>query len=131
PPGAEVRTTGGTTCRTPCTLGVPMSNGAVTVAMNGYTPQTVPVQVVTATDGGRTDEFSAPSSPLTPDPGYVELQGTPPPRPVAKKPAPAKKPRVAAAVKPKPTTAQVAPTATGSTSSQTPTTSMAPWPAPR
>jgi PEGA domain-containing protein len=129
PPGAEVRTAAGTTCRTPCALGVPMSNGSVTVAMNGYMPQTVPVQVVTPNEGGRTDEFGAPSSHLAPNPVYVELQANPPPPPVAKKPAPAKKPRVAA-IKPKPTTAQVMPATTGSTAPP-PTTSMAPWPAAR
>jgi hypothetical protein len=132
PPGADARTSLGTTCRTPCTLGLPMSNGTVTVAMNGYMPQTVPVQLVMPTEV-RNDEFGAPSAHLTPNPIYVELQANPPPPPTAKKPAPAKKPRVAAAAKPKPTTAQVVPAATGSTSTSatTPTTSMAPWPAPR
>jgi hypothetical protein len=129
PPGADARTSVGATCHTPCTLGLPMSNGSVTVAMNGYMPQTVPVQLVTPTEG-RSDEFGAPSAHLAPNPIYVELQANPPPPPpVAKKPAP-KKPRVAA-IKPKPATLQSAPAATGSTAPPPPTTSMAPWPTPR
>jgi len=77
PPGADVRTSGGQTCRTPCSLAVPVTNQLITFAMNGFEPQTVPVQV-----GQNSD--------LLPNPVEAALQPiAPPPKPKArKKPAP-------------------------------------------
>ncbi len=46
PPGAEVRTSGGQTCKTPCALAVPAADMQVTYNLNGYQPQTVPVKLV-------------------------------------------------------------------------------------
>src|SRR5262245_24068842 len=46
PPGAEVRTSGGQTCKTPCALAVPAADMQVTYNLNGYAPQTVPVKLV-------------------------------------------------------------------------------------
>jgi PEGA domain-containing protein len=87
PPGADARTSQGQTCRTPCELNVPAASElAVTVALNGYQPQTLPVRV----EGGG----------LQPNPLYVELQpAAPPARPKA--PPPAKK-RTSAAAPPAP-----------------------------
>jgi hypothetical protein len=89
PPGADARTSQGQTCRTPCELSVPTASElAVTVALNGYQPQTLPVRVETA--GG--------DSHLQPNPLYVELQpAAPPPKPKAPPP----KKRTSAAAKPK------------------------------
>jgi len=106
PPGADARTVTGATCRTPCTLGLPMNDGTITVALNGYVAQTVPVQLEKPAEV-RSEEFSSSSPHLNPNPIFVELQPNPPPPPVAKKPAP-KKPKVAA-IHPKPATAQADP----------------------
>src|SRR5215472_15277113 len=94
PAGADARTVTGATCRTPCTLGLPMNDGTITVALNGYVPQTVPVQLEKPPEG-RTEEFSGLAPHLNPNPIFVELQPNPPPPPVTKKPAP-KKPKIAA-----------------------------------
>ena len=45
PPGADARTTQGQSCRTPCEVTVQTSGElSVTLALNGYQPQTVTVQ---------------------------------------------------------------------------------------
>jgi hypothetical protein len=70
PPGADARTALGETCRTPCELTVPSTaDTAVTFALNGYQPLTVPVR----TDGA--------SARLQPNPVYAELQPMAPARP--------------------------------------------------
>jgi hypothetical protein len=43
PPGAEIRTTQGQTCVTPCELTVPSHEQPVTITKNEYVPQTVQV----------------------------------------------------------------------------------------
>lgn len=87
PPGADARTSQGQTCRTPCELSVPTTNEvAVTVAMNGYQSQTLPVRV----DGSGGD------SQLQPNPLYVELQPAAPVKPEKPAPAPKKKNSAAA-----------------------------------
>jgi hypothetical protein len=92
PPGADARTSQGQTCRTPCELSVPASSElAVTVAMNGYQPQTLPVRVEGA-GGGDTR--------LQPNPLYVELQPAAPVKPEKPAPAPKKKSTSAAAARP-------------------------------
>jgi hypothetical protein len=95
PPGAEAKTSVGQSCRTPCALSMLADKEfSVTFALNGYQPQTVPVQM------GR-PEGALPSdvdAKLMPNPVYVELvRGSA--RPPAKKPAsaaPARKPAAAA-----------------------------------
>lgn len=123
PPGADARTAAGASCRTPCTLGVPMNDGSITVALDGYAPQTIPVQLEKPAET-RPDAFT-PQAHLAPNPVVVELQPTPP---AVKKPA--KKPKVLARAKPAAeqtvtTTSTVSPAPTGA--------SMAPppWPTPR
>lgn len=123
PPGADARTAAGASCRTPCTLGVPMNDGSITVALDGYAPQTVPVQLEKPSDT-RPDAFT-PQPHLTPNPIVVELQPTPPP---VKKPA--KKPKVLARAKPAAdqsvtTTSTVSPAPTGAAMAPPP------WPTPR
>ena len=123
PPGADARTAAGASCRTPCTLGVPMNDGSITVALDGYTPQTVPVQLEKPTDT-RPDAFTSQSH-LAPNPVVVELQPTPPP---VKKPA--KKPKVLARAKP---AADQSVTTTSTASPAPAGASMAPppWPTQR
>jgi hypothetical protein len=123
PPGADARTSQGQTCRTPCELSVPTSSElAVTVAMNGYQSQTLPVRV----EGGGGD------SRLQPNPLYVELQPAAPVKPAKPAPAPKKKsPNAAAAAPaaaaPKPQTEASAPAPTASY----PGSSFGyPWPPP-
>src|ERR1700680_633768 len=48
-PGADARLSTGGTCRTPCAVSVPLaSEFSVTVALNGYTPETRTVRPVSA-----------------------------------------------------------------------------------
>jgi hypothetical protein len=124
PPGADARTATGASCRTPCTLGLPMNDGSITVALDGYTPETVPVQLQKPADT-RPDAFT-PQPHLTPNPVVVELQPMPPP---VKKPAP-KKPKVVARAKP---AAEQSATTTSTVSPAPAGAAMAPppWPTQR
>lgn len=45
PPGADVHTVDGQTCRTPCSLALPLTTQSVSFGLNGYLPQTVPIEV--------------------------------------------------------------------------------------
>jgi hypothetical protein len=76
PPGAEVKTSVGQTCRTPCELTVQAAPElSATFALNGYQPQTISV---------RSEPGSGLNSArLAPNPVYVELR--PAPAPPAKK----------------------------------------------
>src|SRR5712675_2332592 len=86
PPGAEAKTSQGQSCRTPCELAVQTGGElSVTLALNGYQPQTVSVRPEGSPALQRDGESTAGSS-LAPNPVYVELQ----PAPVA----PVKKPAV-------------------------------------
>ena len=79
PPGADVRTSEGQSCRTPCELTVAAtSDFTVTYSLNGYQPQTT--QVRTDPDGAK----------LQPNPVFAELQPLKP-APAAKKKSPARK----------------------------------------
>lgn len=79
PEGADVHTSQGQTCHTPCALALPVAAQAVTFSMNGYIPQTVPLEVH-ENDRGMLD-FSTPAESLAPNPVQVALQVAPPPRP--------------------------------------------------
>jgi hypothetical protein len=126
PPGADARTSEGQTCRTPCELSVPTASElAVTVALNGYQPQTLPVRV----------EGTGGDSRLQPNPLYVELQpAAPPPKPKApprkRTSAAAPKPKTeAAAPAPAPAPAPSAAAPTAAPSTTYPTSSLGyPWP---
>jgi hypothetical protein len=92
PPGAEVKTSGGQTCRTPCALAVPAADFQVTFSLNGYATQTVPVKLLPPDDMRGGEEAGLTSAPprFSPSPVAIEMQRAPPQRR-----APAKKPRVA------------------------------------
>jgi hypothetical protein len=91
PPGADAKTTLGQSCRTPCELTVQGGGDlSVTVALNGYQPQTVAL---------KSDEGGAK---LSPNPVYVELLAAAPPAPAKKKAVRKNKPATAAAAEPAP-----------------------------
>jgi hypothetical protein len=118
PPGAEAKTSQGQTCRTPCEITVQAApNLAVTVALNGYQPQTVTVLPEGPPPSAQRDaDSSAQPARLAPNPIYVELQATPPVTP------PAKKKKTVS--KPKPTTTATVP----STAAQSASAAAAPPP---
>jgi len=106
PPGAEAKASNGQTCRTPCSLALPVdAASSVTFTLNGYLPETEKLEAITAT--GEPPR-------LRPNPVVVELTPGAPPgakKPPAKKPA-AKKPaakKPAAAAVPAPAPAPAAP----------------------
>ncbi len=94
PPGAEAKASNGQTCRTPCSLALPVdAASSVTFTLNGYLPETEELEAITAT--GEPPR-------LRPNPVVVEL--TPGAPPAAKKP-PAKKPVAKKPARPKPAAA--------------------------
>lgn len=76
PAGAEVRTTSGQTCLTPCAVGVPSEPQAVTITKIGFIPQTI--QVSTGEPPPHSFWESPPPT-LVPNPVQVVLQPVPPP----------------------------------------------------
>jgi hypothetical protein len=132
PPGAEAKTSQGQTCRTPCEVTVQSAgNLSVTVALNGYQPQTVTVQPEGSSPGAQHDPDTGSQPPrLSPNPVYVELQAAPPVTPAKKKKSVAKrKPTTtAASVAPaQPAAAPAAPPAMPAEPAPNATTSY-PWP---
>jgi hypothetical protein len=116
PPGADVRTVDGQTCRTPCTLALPLTAQSISFAMNGFLPQSVPVEVQQTTD---TPNF-------LPNPVAVTLQSSAPP-PVAKhKRKSAKSAKTAA----KPAAAKPAPAQDSAFPPPPPPQASSPYPAP-
>jgi hypothetical protein len=88
PAGAEVKTSGGQTCKTPCALAVPAADFMATFALNGFQPQTVAVKMMPPDDprGGDPEVAAGASLPrFDPSPVYAELVKAPPRRQPAKK----------------------------------------------
>lgn len=76
PAGAEVKTSLGQSCRTPCTLAAPASDFTVTFSNPGFEPQVVPVRVIPgATLDPTTGELAAMR--LVPNPVRAVLQPDP------------------------------------------------------
>jgi hypothetical protein len=115
PAGAEVRTSLGQTCRTPCSIEMAPTEFTASFALPGYQPQTVPVRVVASGD----DEAR-----LVPNPVFAELQSTAPPA-RSKKPVAKKKPKPAA---PRTAPTAMAPQAAPSSPAPAP---ASPWPPAR
>ena len=94
PPGAEVKTSGGQSCRTPCALAVPAADMQATYALTGFQPQTVAVKLMPPDDIRGSEESGVVSNTprFSPSPVFAELT-----RAAPKRSAPAKKraPRVA------------------------------------
>ena len=140
PPGAEARVAGGGQgCRTPCTLSVtPTGPFAISVALNGYVAQSVPVRLVQPEEPRLgSDETGAGALRVDPNPVYVELERAPTPVPPAvKKKQPPKRTPTAfapAAVR-APTTAagpNAAPAPQAQQAPQPAANAPAPWPMPR
>jgi PEGA domain len=76
PLGAEIRTTQGQTCKTPCELTVPSREQPVNIAKKDYLPQTVQVTL-----GPQPDHpfWENPPPTLVPNPVRVVLQPVPKP----------------------------------------------------
>jgi hypothetical protein len=137
PPGAEAKTSQGQSCRTPCEVVVQTGGEvSVTLALNGYQPQTVSVRPEALPPAMARDAESAASAALlSPNPIYVELQPAPM-APPAKKPVVKKKKTIAAAPRPAsapPTTTASAPAAAPPPMPATPSEPAAsatnyPWP---
>jgi hypothetical protein len=79
PPGADVRSSTGATCRTPCTLQI-AATGTITLTytLEGYLPHTISVNSIPAVKSAFLD-LTAPK--LEPNPVIAELQLAPPPEP--------------------------------------------------
>ena len=125
PAGAEVKTSTGQTCRTPCALSVAGTDMTATFSLNGYQSQSIPVRMATSGEGRDPNTGQVPSPRMTPNPVYAELMLAPqirrPPPPVAAKPPAKKKPKTAA--KPK----QPSEPMSSAAPAQAP---ASPWPAP-
>jgi len=120
PPGAEVKTSAGQSCRTPCELSVQVAPEiSATFALDGYQPQTISVR-----SDGKTG-FGSPR--LAPNPVYVELRAAPPASPVKKH---VKKKPPAVATRVNSPVASAAPPAPPAASAPTPASSPAPETAP-
>jgi len=93
PPGADALTSGGQSCKTPCSITVPANDFSVTFSLNKFQPVTVPVQVVVNPG----DFTTAATATATPNPVMAEL---PPLKPVRKPVKRIRKPKPAAAAAP-------------------------------
>src|SRR5262249_33370666 len=50
PPGAEAKASNGQTCRTPCSLAMPVdASASITFTLNGYHPETEKLEAITST----------------------------------------------------------------------------------
>lgn len=115
PAGADVKTSTGQACKTPCSLAVPASAPVtVTFSLDGYLADSEQIELVAQGDG---------TSRLRPNPVMVELSPAPP--------APAKKParRRATTAKPRPPAApKPAATAPAPAPAAPAPTATSPWP---
>ena len=95
PPGAEAKTSNGQTCRTPCSLALPVESPlTVTFTLNGYAPESEKLEMIQAT--GEPPHFGPNPVVVELSPAAAQPRATKKP---AKKPA-AKKPAAAAAPAP-------------------------------
>jgi hypothetical protein len=126
PQGAEVRTSNGQTCRTPCALALPAADFTATFSMAGYQPQTVPVQI--RSPEVRNEAEFAGSAEFFPNPVVAGLEPAPPPP--KRRAAPPKKPKPAAAAR-APARAAPARAAAPPPAAEPAPAAAAPWPATR
>jgi hypothetical protein len=112
PPGAEAKASNGQTCRTPCSLALPVEAPlTVTFTLNGYTPAQEQLDTIRQT--GEPPRFGT-------NPVVVELTPAPPPSRTTKKP-PSKKPTAKKSAA-RPAAAAAAPMTAA------PAQSASPWP---
>ena len=87
PPGADAKASNGQTCRTPCSLALPVdASSSITFTLNGYQPETERLEAITST--GEPPR-------LRPNPVVVELLPATPSTTKKKSTKPAKKPAAA------------------------------------
>jgi hypothetical protein len=130
PPGAEVKTSSGQTCRTPCELPVQVAAElSATFALNGYQPQTVSLRSEASTGFG--------SPRFAPNPVYVELRAAavkpPATKRIKKKPAVAARTTntpVASAASAEPPAMSTSVTTVAPASESAASATNYPWPAP-
>jgi len=96
PPGADASISTGASCRTPCSLALPVADTLVSYALRGYLPQTVPVRPLRGESGlfgslGTATQFD-------PNPVFAALQPATPSKP----PPPKKRKRPTTAAAPPP-----------------------------
>ena len=101
PPGADAKASNGQTCRTPCSLALPVdASSSITFTLNGYQPDTERLEAITST--GEPPR-------LRPNPVVVELSPAAPSTTKKKSTKPTKKPaappKTTAAPPPPPMTA--------------------------
>jgi hypothetical protein len=84
PPGAEARTSIGSTCHTPCAISAPVNEGfTITFTLEGFLPETVSVRSVPAQKSAL---FDTTPPQLEPNPVWAELRPVPPPEPAKRRP---------------------------------------------
>lgn len=96
PQGAEARTSAGPSCRTPCSVSVPIAPLTVTFTLDRFQPQTVSVQATQSTaPSPNVDVGTYAVLELEPNPAFAQLAPAgpvkrsgkrPPPKRVAKRP---------------------------------------------
>jgi hypothetical protein len=104
PQGAEARTSAGPSCRTPCSVSVPVAPLTVTFTLDRFQPQTVSIQPVQSTVAGTSIDMPASVvTELDPNPVFAQLAPAAPVKRAAKRPPPkrpAKRPAEEAAPPP-------------------------------
>jgi len=121
PPGADVKTSTGQACRTPCTLSLPGDKSFnVTYSLNGFQPDTESVAPFAMGDGTTALRPNPVLAELTPLPPSTKKKMVHPRKPVAKHTA-----RKPVAHKPAPAAAAPAPP----TTTTQPAQGGSPWPA--
>lgn len=75
PPGVNVQTSQGQTCRTPCSLAVPVMSQSVMFSLDGYVSQTIPISM----REGEHSWFNSKPPYLLPNPVQVAMVALPPP----------------------------------------------------
>lgn len=128
PAGAEIKTSTGQTCKTPCALAVPAADLMATYTLKGFKPQTVPVKLIPPADTRPDPEVTTQSQPtFSPSPVYAELEKAGPERRPARKPAPRPKPAAADAAPANAPAPAAQPAPARAPASPAPTASS-PWP---
>jgi hypothetical protein len=132
PAGAEVKTSTGQTCKTPCALAVPAADLMASYTLKGYKPQTVPVKLVPPQDT-RTDSEGSSSAALPsfqPSPVTAELEKDVPQRkPAPRRPKPpASASNAPASDAPPPAAAPAARSAPAPSPMSPAPTAASPWP---
>lgn len=119
PPGAEAKASNGQTCRTPCSLALPMDAPVtVTFTLAGYQPEAERLEVI---------QVPGEAPRLRPNPVVVELTPGGPAPSVAKKPA-TKKPAAKKPARPASAAAPATASAPASPMTASPAQSTSPWP---